>query len=193
MNIKIIDPLIETLVKYAFTLGYIYLILIFVFTVLILIYHKTFQNFISGYTRTVYQLKKYRPIFLTITTVISIILIFLIIVKFQPIEYEEYDVTQQIEKLDEMQNSLENLQSLISAQKEKLINTEKYIELLKMEKQKLEPIVKANRELVESILTLQKERTMSQVWKDRFIGFVISVLAGLVIVIFRNFWRSWKS
>ena len=92
-----------------------------------------------------------------------------------------------------MQNSLENLQSLISAQKEKLINTEKYIELLKMEKQKLEPIVKANRELVESILTLQKERTMSQVWKDRFIGFVISVLAGLVIIIFRNFWKSWKS
>lgn len=68
--------------------------------------------------------------------------------EFPSIEYEEYDVTQQIEKLDEMQNSLENLQSLISAQKEKLINTEKYIELLKMEKQKLEPIVRVNRDLV---------------------------------------------
>ena len=91
-----------------------------------------------------------------------------------------------------MQNSLEDLQNLISTQKEKLISTEKYIELLKMEKQKLEPVVKANRELVESILTLQKERTIAQIWKDRFIGFVISLLAGMVTIIFRNIWKYKK-
>ena len=102
-------------------------------------------------------------------------------------EYKvEYEFAQQIEKLDEMQSSLEDLQILISTQKERLIQTERYIEILKTEKEKLEPIVKANRELVESILTLQKGRTIFQVWKDRFIGFLISLLAGLVIIKFRN-------
>ena len=178
---------------------YIDLILIFIFISLVLIYFIRFENFITRFFQRLSQ-KLPEPVFLASSLMIillfSLIIFLLLMPLFPPKEYEEdeeYEVAQQIEKLDEMQNSLEDLQNLISTQKENLINTEKYVELLKMEKQKLEPIVKANRELVESILTLQKERTMSQVWKDRFIGFVISVLAGLVIIIFRNFWKSWKS
>ncbi len=170
----------------TYNLSYIYLILIFVFSILFFIYIVQLERFIERFLVRLSQ-KFSRPMILfSFLIVFSIFLIFIGKGGFIPKEHKEYEVTQQIEKLDEMQSSLEDLQNLISTQKEKLISTEKYIELLKMEKQKLEPVVKANRELVESILTLQKERTIAQIWKDRFIGFIISLLAGLVIIIFRN-------
>lgn len=202
MNIDIVKHLLGTINKYVFRWGYGTFIL--TITILFIIWVINFQRGYFLYTfifRTYVEKARYKFIHAIRLAITFMLFIFLLIIMLrvetiQLKEYEgieEYEVVLQIAKLDEMQNSLENLQSLISSQKERLINTEKYIELLKMEKQKLEPIVKANRELVESILTLQKERTMSQVWEDRFIGFVISVLAGLAILIFRNFLKSLKS
>ena len=152
-------------------------------------YSDRLERFLEEFLRRLFQIlfHSHPIILLSFLIVFSILLIFLAKVGLPSKEIKEYEVAQQIEKLDEMQNSLEDLQNLISTQKEKLISTEKYIELLKMEKQKLEPVVKANRELVESILTLQKERTIAQIWKDRFVGFIISLLAGLIIIIFSKF------
>jgi len=176
----------------TYNINYIYLILIFVsiiLAILVVTYSDRLERFLEEFLRRLFQIlfHSHPIILLSFLIVFSILLIFLAKVGLPSKEIKEYEVAQQIEKLDEMQNSLEDLQNLISTQKEKLISTEKYIELLKMEKQKLEPVVKANRELVESILTLQKERTIAQIWKDRFVGFIISLLAGLIIIIFSKF------
>lgn len=176
--------------------SYIYPFLILICAVLILIFSNTIQKFVIRFIPKYYQKPSYKPPFSLYFDLILILLTIMLavfaIVEFPFKEYKEYEFAQQIEKLDEMQNSLEDLQILISTQKERLIQTERYIEILKTEKEKLEPIVKANRELVESILTLQKERTIFQVWGDRLIGFLFSLLAGLVIIKFRNILKHKK-
>jgi septal ring factor EnvC (AmiA/AmiB activator) len=89
------------------------------------------------------------------------------------------DISQQIEKLDEIQSSLTRLESFISNQKEKLQEAEKTLTSLKEEKQKLEPVVKADRQLVESILQSEQVRSRREVWKDRMFGFIMGFFSSL--------------
>ena len=125
-------------------------ILILMCAFLIVLFANRIQRFITRCIKKFYQKPINELNFSLYSEGIIILLPIIIVVLFflmYPIkEYKEYEFAQQIEKLDEMQNSLEDLQILISTQKERLIQTERYIEILKTEKEKLEPIVKANRE-----------------------------------------------
>lgn len=90
------------------------------------------------------------------------------------------DVALQIVKLDEIENSLTELQDFISKQKDKLRKTETLVASLKEEKLKLEPIVKANRETVNSLLKLQQENYRKQIWTERVFGFFIGLASSLL-------------
>jgi len=98
-------------------------------------------------------------------------------------------IKAQIQKLDEIQGSLGELQKVLSQQKDRLEKDQLSLETIKKEKERLEPIVKADREIVESILQMQQERFRKQVWKERGIGFLIgffSSLAASSVFIFLN-------
>jgi peptidoglycan hydrolase CwlO-like protein len=113
-------------------------------------------------------------IVITIATTAYIIII--------PIENQESEISAstQITKLDEIQNTLADLQNFISTQKESLIKTEKTVKSLRDEKEKLEPIVKADKELVMSIIELQQRNQEDQIWKDRSIGFFLGIVSSLI-------------
>lgn len=89
-------------------------------------------------------------------------------------------IKTQIQKLDEMQGAMGELQSFLSQHREKLQKDKLSVEKLKKEKERLEPIVKADKELIESILELQQERFRKNIWKERIIGFLIGFLSSLV-------------
>ena len=98
-------------------------------------------------------------------------------------------IIAQINKLDEIHGAMGELQYFLSQHKEKLQKDKLSVEKLKKEKERLEPIVKADKELVESILELQQEQFRKQVWKERLIGFFIgffSSLAASSVFIFLN-------
>ena len=98
-------------------------------------------------------------------------------------------IKAQIQKLDEIQGAMGELQNFLAQHREKLHKDKLSVEKLKKEKERLEPIVKADKELVESILELQQEQFRKQIWKERFIGFLIgffSSLAASSVFIFLN-------
>ncbi len=104
-------------------------------------------------------------------------------------QVDDEGIKSQINKLETMQASLEEFQEFISQQKKRLEMDKVAVDNLKNEKDQLEPIVKADREIVESILELQQERFRKQVWKERFIGFLIGFLSSLAassVFIFLN-------
>jgi len=100
------------------------------------------------------------------------------------------NIELQIVKLDEIENSLMELQEFITNQKDKLRKTETLVASLKEEKLKLEPIVKANRETINSLLKLQQENYHKQIWTERvfgfFIGFASSLFASSIFITVRR-------
>ncbi|MCF8146050.1 MAG: hypothetical protein K9N21_19260 [Deltaproteobacteria bacterium] len=98
-------------------------------------------------------------------------------------------IKAQIQKLDEMQGAMGELQDFLTQHREKLQKDKLSVDKLRKEKERLEPIVKVDKELVESILGLQQEQFRKQIWKERFIGFLIgffSSLAASSVFIFLN-------
>jgi hypothetical protein len=98
----------------------------------------------------------------------------------------EKNIETQISQLNEMQKSLKELQNFITLQKGKLQSESAALSDIRKEKEKLEPIVNADRKAIQSIIEFQENKYRGQVWKERAIGFIIgfisSLLASFVIV-----------
>jgi uncharacterized membrane protein YraQ (UPF0718 family) len=106
----------------------------------------------------------------------------------------EPDILQQINKLNGIQSSLSELQDFISKQKKILVETERNIRLMKEEKRKLEPLVRADKETLASLLESLQARVQAQIWKDRFgaflVGFISSLAANLLPQWFKKRWKK---
>ena len=90
------------------------------------------------------------------------------------------EVEEQLTKLDEMQISLKELQGFISGKKERLKKESATLATLKEEREKLEPVLDADRKTVESILELYQEKYRWRIWKERAFGFAIGFLSSLL-------------
>ncbi|MBV1928902.1 MAG: HNH endonuclease [Gammaproteobacteria bacterium] len=86
----------------------------------------------------------------------------------------------QIEQLDETEKSLKTLLSFVSSQKDKMTQNEESIQKLEVEKQKLEPLVNADRATVEALFNAQEERAKSNASQERWIGFGLGILASII-------------
>ena len=89
-------------------------------------------------------------------------------------------VQTQIEKLDEIENSLFDLKSFIDVQKYNLRESEKRINELNQEREKLKPFVEADRKTIAAFFAVQEERNRSKVWGDRFVGVLFGVISSLM-------------
>jgi uncharacterized membrane protein YdfJ with MMPL/SSD domain len=87
---------------------------------------------------------------------------------------------QQLEALNNVQGSLNNLIQFVEAQKTKLKESEDLINSLKMEQEKLKPVVEADRKTVDALLELQEKKTEKSISKERWYGFGLGVLSSLV-------------
>jgi septal ring factor EnvC (AmiA/AmiB activator) len=77
------------------------------------------------------------------------------------------DIQVQIEQLDRFEDSLLGLKSFIEAQRNNLKESEERIESLNKERDKLQPIVEADRKAIEAIFQVQDERNRQSVWIER--------------------------
>ena len=93
----------------------------------------------------------------------------------QNLKYEK-----QVEVLDQVQVSIDNLREFVNRQRDQLKNQQDVLESLKNEKEKLEPLVKADREVVESLFRIQAERNKSNIWVDRLFGFLLGIVGSLL-------------
>jgi len=86
----------------------------------------------------------------------------------------------QIQQLDETEKSLKTLLSFVSSQRDKMTQNEISIQKLETEKQKLEPLVNADRATVEALFKAQEERAQANANQERWIGFGLGILASII-------------
>lgn len=90
------------------------------------------------------------------------------------------DFKSQIAQLDETEKNLKALLEFVSTQRESATQNEQRIKQLELEKQKLEPLVNADKATVEALFKVQEERALSNASKERWIGFGLGILASII-------------
>lgn len=100
--------------------------------------------------------------------------------KRQAVRLENPSFREQLNQVDEMENNVIQLLDFLEQQKATLSDTEETISRLRTEKNKLEPLVETDRQVVEAIFRAHEERVSTSVWIERLIGFVLGIVASLV-------------
>ena len=114
-----------------------------------------------------------------------------------PISLEESNTYQQkIAELNNISSNLEELQTFIANQKTQLEETEIALQKLEQEQKQLQPVVEANREVVDTLLNsyieAHERQSQQNIWRERILGFFSGVLSSLVATQILGFWRWWK-
>ena len=99
----------------------------------------------------------------------------------------------QVEELKNTEKSLRNLQVFVTEQKEKLIESEKILQNLKDEHNKIKPIVEADKRIVEAVFQTQEKRQRISIWVERALSFIIGIGASLIASQIRQWWVKRKS
>jgi len=97
---------------------------------------------------------------------------------------ENPDFKAQIRQLDQTETNLKQLLGFIEFQKGQMLNNEQSLASLREEKQKLEPLVSANKQTVEALFSAQETRAKANASKERWIGFCLGIVASIVASIF---------
>jgi len=88
---------------------------------------------------------------------------------------------QQVKQLDITSRNLRELQEFVESQRKRLKESEDVLADLREEHQKMQPIVDADRKVVEALFVAQEQRQQYNIWWERgvafFLGFVASLLA----------------
>lgn len=92
-------------------------------------------------------------------------------------------VQVQIESLDEIEASLTSLKGFIESQRTKLQESEVRINELTQQRAKLQPLVEADKRIVEALFLVQEERNKKAVWLDRLIGALFGIFSSLVATV----------
>lgn len=88
--------------------------------------------------------------------------------------------SEQMQQLEDTKKSLQGLIQFIEAEQKRAEETEKVVENLKEEHDKMKPVVEADRKVVDAVLSLQEERRSQNVWWDWSVGFVSGVVSSVV-------------
>jgi hypothetical protein len=101
------------------------------------------------------------------------------------------DLSSQIQEMEQVQLSLKRLAAFIESQKERIRKEQDALSALSKERSDLEPIMKAQRQAIDELFTLQEQRATRNKWKDISIGIVLGVLSSLIATVFFELMRRW--
>jgi len=92
----------------------------------------------------------------------------------------DLDFAGRIERLAEAEETLGELSLFVAEQRSVLEDSQARIETLREEQARLEPLLQADRELVESLVSAQEAAQRSSAWTDRWVGFAFGVIASFL-------------
>ena len=104
------------------------------------------------------------------------------------------DLRSQLARLDNVQKSLSDLNEFLKEQRTRLKDTESTIQNLEKERDKLKPLVEADRKTVEALASIIEERQLKNIWKERIYIFLFGIISSLLAtVLFRLISSKLKS
>lgn len=97
---------------------------------------------------------------------------------------EDLKFSNQIQQLNETEDNVKTLLAFIQQQRSQMVDTQNSLKELKDEQSKLQPLVSADKEVVEALFSAQEARAKESAKVERWIGFVLGVAASIVASIF---------
>ncbi|TLD70200.1 hypothetical protein FEM03_13500 [Phragmitibacter flavus] len=98
----------------------------------------------------------------------------------QTARLENASYKDQVDRLNEMETNVTQLLSFIDGQKRTLNATQDTISKLETERDRLKPLVESDKRVVEAVFQIQEDRASASIWRERWIGFGLGVIASLV-------------
>jgi hypothetical protein len=94
-----------------------------------------------------------------------------------------------ITQIEHIDKQLYELVKFLKEERRKVAESEATVLKLQDEKTKLEPVVLAQRDTVNAILSAYARTTSSRVWKERGLGFISGLLASLVAAMVFDYFK----
>lgn len=86
----------------------------------------------------------------------------------------------QIKSLDQTRDSVEQLLKFIETQREQLTASQRAIDALKTEEDRLKPLVEADKKVIDAVFAAQEARNEQAQRRQTWLGFVLGVLSSLM-------------
>ena len=86
----------------------------------------------------------------------------------------------QIEQLNKTEESLKTLMKFVSTQKNQVIQYKNNIEELEIEQDRLRPLVNADKDTVNALLSFQNARAQENSSREKWIGFALGIVASII-------------
>jgi hypothetical protein len=99
---------------------------------------------------------------------------------FEELRAQNLDFNNQLTQMENAESILKRLLVFVQNQRDQLKESQTRIEELKKEHEKIKPLIKADRQILESFFWAQEKRQRTNIWKERWIGFVFGILASLI-------------
>lgn len=110
---------------------------------------------------------------------------------------ENQTFTSQLNNLTDTEKNLKQLLSFVNSQKTQMLVYEKTINTLKSEKESLEPLLMADKKVIDALFKKQEERALANAEKERWwgvlYGVIASIIATFILYICKYFYVSYKS
>jgi septal ring factor EnvC (AmiA/AmiB activator) len=97
-----------------------------------------------------------------------------------PAEATKSDYLAQVKSLDNAKTALESLTAYIDQQKKQLEESRNSLAALQEQENKMQPLVQADKRVINSLFAVQEERNQTAQSRERWIGFGLGVLASLI-------------
>lgn len=99
-------------------------------------------------------------------------------------------ITSQIITLNIMSDNLKEMIKFIEVQKTKMIEEQKTLDDIKQEREKIEPLLSADKKVVEAVFKMQEERQIKSIWIDRAFGFFLGISSSIIATLIINYFRK---
>lgn len=119
---------------------------------------------------------------------LALIWLFSYIIQDEPKD-EFGDYTLAIAKIESVSHQLSDLVNFLKQERQKVSESEATLRKLNDEKTQLEPVVLAQRDTVNAILSAHSRATASRAWKERALGFISGLFASLLAALVFEYFR----
>lgn len=116
--------------------------------------------------------------FFTVIIIVIFVYLNLNIYKLKELKVDK-SFKEQFDELSNTEESLNNVLLFISNQKQKMLETEKTLNDLYAEKNKLEPILNSDRETIKALLDYQNSKSQDNIFSELTIGFILGIISSL--------------
>jgi hypothetical protein len=100
---------------------------------------------------------------------------------------------EQMQRLKDTEAALAELTTFVNDQRTKLQESQQVMESLKKEHDELKPVVDAKRELVDALFAVQAKRERNNMWINRGLGVLGTIVAAGIVRLIRIAYRGWKN